>query len=290
MAVTAAQVKELRERTGAGMMECKKALVATDGDLDGAIEQLRKSGLAKADKKASRVAAEGVIASARDGAIVAVVEVNCETDFVAKDRGFLAFAQTVADQLVAADVADVPALLDRPLDDGATIEHTRQELVTKVGENVQVRRFERRKSPSGVIGTYLHGGRIGVITELEGGDEALARDLAMHVAAMRPDFVSADDVPVERVEKEREILVAQARDSGKPDVIIEKMVEGRLRKFLEEITLLGQQFVKDSDITVAKLLEQAGAKVRFFTRLEVGEGIEKKVDNFAQEVMAQAGT
>jgi len=287
MAVTAAQVKELRERTGAGMMECKKALVASDGDMDDAVEHLRKSGLAKADKKATRVAAEGVIALAVRDDSVAIVEVNCETDFVAKDSGFLAFSQNVSNQLLQSDCEDVQALLTESGADGVTLDQARQELVTKVGENVQVRRFVRRTARDSVIGTYIHGGRIGVIVELEGGDTALARDMAMHVAAMNPAYISPEDVPAEEIERERGIFEAQARDSGKPDAIIAKMVEGRLRKFMQECTLMGQAFVKDGDVTVAKLLAAAGASVRFFARMEVGEGIEKAVDNFAEEVMAQ---
>jgi len=287
MAVTAALVKELRERTGAGMMECKKALVETGGDLEGAIEFLRKSGLAQADKKASRIAAEGKIALAvADGGREAVmVEVNCETDFVAKDDGFNAFAEAVARNALAASPADVEALMTTKIG-GATVEEARQALISKIGENVQVRRFVRMAS-EGALGAYVHGGRIGVLVELAGGDADLARDLAMHVAAMNPEFISADDVPAEVMAHEKEILAAQVADSGKPAEIIEKMVEGRLRKHLAGITLLGQPFVKDGDLTVAKLLQQNGASVKRFDRLAVGEGIEKKQGNFADEVMQQ---
>jgi elongation factor Ts len=280
-------VKELRERTGAGMMECKKALVESAGDMDGAVENLRKSGLAQADKKASRIAAEGRIALAvsDDGREAVMVEINCETDFVAKDGNFNAFAEAVAQNALAANPADVDALMQSKID-GGTVEEARQALVTKIGENVQVRRFVRAAS-DGSLGAYVHGGRIGVLVDLSGGDVELARDLAMHVAAMNPEFVSADDVPADVMAREKDILVAQAQGSGKPAEIIEKMVEGRLRKHLSGITLLGQPFVKDSDITVEKLLQQNSASVKGFHRLAVGEGIEKRKDNFADEVMQQ---
>lgn len=287
MAVTATQVKELRERTGAGMMECKKALVETSGDLEAAIDQLRKSGLAQADKKASRVAAEGKIALAvsADGKQVAMVEVNCETDFVAKDGSFNAFAEAVAANILQHAPADIESLLQTRMGDAA-VEDARQALVVKIGENIQLRRFVHR-STQGVLGSYVHGGKIGVLVELTGGNEELAKDLAMHVAALNPKFVAADDVPAEVIAKEKEILTAQAQDSGKPVEIIEKMVSGRLRKQLAEITLLGQAFVKDSDMTVAMLLQQNNAKVEGFDRIVVGEGIEKKEANFADEVMQQ---
>jgi elongation factor Ts len=287
MAVTAALVKELRDRTGAGMMECKKALVETGGDMDSAIEFLRKSGLAQADKKASRVAAEGKIALAvaDSGHEAVMVEVNCETDFVAKDNSFVAFTEAVAQNVLAENPADVDALMQTSID-GATVEEARQALVSKIGENIQVRRFVRASS-DGALGAYVHGGRIGVLVDLDGEDGELARDLAMHVAAMNPEFVSADDVPAEVMAREKDILIAQAEGSGKPPEIVEKMVEGRLRKHLSGITLLGQPFVKDGDITVEKLLQQHGARVKGFQRLAVGEGIEKKKENFADEVMQQ---
>ncbi len=292
MQITAAMVKELRERTGAGMMECKKALQEAGGDMEAAIELMRKSGQAKADKKAGRVAAEGVIAAAAGEAGVALVEINSETDFVAKEADFQAFAQRVAERALAAAPADLEALLALALEEGgATVEEARRELVARLGENITVRRFERlAAAPGRILAHYLHGSpvrRIGVVVELEGGDEALARDLAMHVAASRPQYVSVEDVPTEVLEKEREILRAQAEASGKPPEIVQKMVEGRLRKQLGEITLLGQPFVKDPDTTVGKLLERAGAKVLRFVRLEVGEGIERKAESFAEEVMAQ---
>jgi elongation factor Ts len=280
-------VKELRERTGAGMMECKKALVETGGDMDGAIEFLRKSGLAQADKKASRVAAEGKIALAvaDDGHEAVMLEVNCETDFVAKDDSFVAFTEAVAQNALAGNPADVDALMQTNID-GATVEEARQALVSKIGENIQVRRFVRVSS-DGSLGAYVHGGRIGVLVDLTGGDVELARDLAMHVAAMNPEFVSADDVPAEVMAREKDILIAQAEGSGKPADIVEKMVEGRLRKHLSGITLLGQAFVKDGDLTVEKLLKQNNASVKGFQRIAVGEGIEKKQENFADEVMQQ---
>jgi len=280
-------VKELRERTGAGMMECKKALVETGGDMDAAIEFLRKSGLAQADKKASRVAAEGKIALAiaEGGKQAVMVEVNCETDFVAKDGSFIAFADAVASNALNESPLDVDALMATNID-GGSVEDARQALISKIGENIQVRRFVR-ESTDGSLGAYVHGGKIGVLVDVSGGDGELARDLAMHIAALNPEYVAADDVPADVVEHEKAILIAQAESSGKPPEIIEKMVVGRLRKHLSGITLLGQPFVKDTDITVAKLLEQKSASVNGFDRLAVGEGIEKKEENFADEVMQQ---
>ena len=287
MAVTASMVKELRERTGAGMMECKKALVETDGDMDAAIEHLRKSGLAQADKKASRIAADGriALASKEDHSEVVMVEINCETDFVAKDVNFLAFTDAVASNALAATSDDVEAIMATEVD-GSSLETARQALVTKIGENIQVRRMARMTACDN-IGAYIHGGHIGVMVDLEGGNEEVARDVAMHIAALNPAYIDVDDVPADVLEKEKQFLIGQAADSGKPAEIIEKMVSGRMRKHLSTITLLGQDFVKDGDITVAKLLKQNDAKVKSFTRLVVGEGIEKKVDNFADEVMQQ---
>jgi elongation factor Ts len=278
-------VKELRERTGAGMMECKKALVETDGDLEAAVEQLRKSGQAKADKKAGRVAADGKIVIAAGDDAVAVVEVNSETDFVAKDENFSAFADRVAALVLAERPSGLEELMAAELD-GQSVEEARKALIAKVGENIGVRRFEVVPA-DGSTGVYSHGARIGSVVVLDGGDAELARDLAMHVAASNPACISADDVDPEQLASERRILTEQARDSGKPAEIIEKMVEGRLRKWLSEITLVGQPFVKDPDITVGKLLDEAGASVKRFVRYEVGEGIEKKEENFAEEVMAQ---
>jgi len=286
MSITASQVKELRERSGAGMMECKKALVETGGDIEAAIEHLRKSGLAKADKKAGRVAAEGAIVHAADADGAVLVEINCETDFVAKDENFVAFAEQVARQALTAE--SVEALREADLDGGDTVEARRQQLVAKLGENIQVRRFEKVATDGGVIGGYIHGGRIGVLVALDGGSEELARDIAMHIAALNPRFIDAEQVPADVLEKEKDILRAQAEESGKPAEIIEKMITGRLNKHLAEITLVGQPFVKDTDQTVGKLLKAAGAKVRSFVRLEVGEGIEKEESDFAAEVMQQA--
>jgi len=291
MAITASQVKELRDRTGAGMMECKKALTATDGDMELAIENMRKSGQAKADKKAGRIAAEGVIAiaSSADSKNVVMVEVNCETDFAAKDENFSSFANAVAERALSTDVEDVDALLAMSLHEGedTTIEEARQALIAKIGENMNVRRFVRVAS-EGLVASYQHGVRIAVSVELVGGDAELGRDIAMHIAASSPVCVDESGVPAELLAKEREIVVDQAKQSGKPDNIIEKMVEGRMRKYLGEITLVGQPFVKDPDVTVGKLLESKGASLSGFTRYEVGEGIEKKVEDFREEVMAQA--
>jgi elongation factor Ts len=291
MAITAAQVKELRERTGSGMMECKKALVDAGGDMDAAIEMLRKTGLAKADKKAGRVAAEGLIAVgvSEDGRSATLVEVNCETDFVAKKAGFQEFANAIAQRILAGKPADIAALLDMPLHDGeeTSIELARKSLIASIGENINVRRFTRLDATQGILAHYQHGVRIGVLVELQGGDAELARDIAMHIAASKPQCVTEADVPGEVLEKEREIFSAQAETSGKPANIIEKMVDGRIRKFLAEITLVGQPFVKDPDQTVGQLLKSAGAGVACFARMELGEGIEKKSENFADEVMAQ---
>ncbi len=290
MAITAALVKELRERTGSGMMECKKTLVETNGDIEAAIELMRKAGMAKADKKAGRTAAEGcvVIKSAADGKKAVIIEVNCETDFVTKAEDFIGFTTRLADQALANSPSDIEALLAMPLGD-MSVDEARQALIAKIGENINVRRYEVVSTESGIIGQYLHGERIGVLVKLEnGGDALLAKDVAMHIAATNPAAISEDDVPAEMIEKEKEIFSAQAAESGKPAEIIEKMVSGRIRKYLSEVTLLGQAFVKNPDQTVANLLQDADAKVSSFVRFEVGEGIEKKEDNFAEEVMAQA--
>jgi elongation factor Ts len=287
MTISASLVKELRERTGAGMMECKRALVETGGDIEVAVEHMRKQGLAKADKKAGRIAAEGlvVIAVAGDHKTAGMVEVNCETDFVAGGDDFRGFAQSVGALVLEQRPADLEALLALPLG-GSTVEEARRGLIAKIGENISVRRFEL-VSAAGIVGSYLHGTRIGVLVALDGGDEELARDLAMHIAASRPQYVDESEIPGDFLAKEREILVEQAKGEGKPAEIVARMVEGRLRKQLAEITLVGQPFVKDPDTTVGKLLGAAGATVKRFVRFEVGEGIEKKVDNFVEEVMAQ---
>jgi len=287
MAITAALVKELRERTGVGMMECKKALTETDGNIDAAIEHLRKTGQAKADKKAGRTAAEGlvVIKLSDDKKTAAVVEVNCETDFAAKDDNFSGFVNTLADHILESKPADLDALMASDMN-GATVEETLKTLISKVGENMNVRRFKLLES-KGAFANYMHGVRIGVLVDLEGGDETLGKDIAMHIAASRPICVSEDEVPQEAIDKEKEIFTAQAAESGKPADIIEKMIAGRIKKYLKEITLLGQPFVKDPDQTVEKLLKGANASVVTFIRFEVGEGIEKKQENFAEEVAAQ---
>jgi len=287
VAITASLVKELRERTGAGMMECKKALVESDGDIEAAAELMRKSGAAKADKKAGRVAADGAIKIkvSDDGKKAVIVEVNSETDFVAKDDNFQAFANAVTDAIFDHEPVDVDALSALTTADGQTVEQAREALVAKIGENIKVRRFEIMNSNDAMV-SYQHGARIGVIVDSTAENE-MARDIAMHVAAVNPQHVEESEVPAETVEKEKSILIAQAESSGKPPEIIEKMIMGRLKKFLAEITLTGQPFVKDPDQTVGKLLSSAGAKVNRFVRFEVGEGIEKKQEDFAAEVMAQ---
>lgn len=285
MNITADSVKQLRERTGAGMMECKKALVETHGDLDAAAELMRKTGLAKADKKATRVAAEGTVAIERQGLKAVLVEVNCETDFVARGDEFQAFATQVARTALSANADTVEAVLATPHGDG-TLDGYRRALVAKIGENISVRRITTLTAPT-ALGTYLHGSRIGALVALQGGDETLAKDLAMHVAALNAAYIDASAVPAAVLDKEREILADQTKGENKPAEIIAKMVEGRLRKYLAEITLVGQAFVKDPDTSVEKLLKKSGATVAQFARYEVGAGIEKKQDDFVGEVMAQ---
>ena len=287
MAITASLVKQLRERTGSGMMECKKALVETDGDIDAAAELMRKSGAAKADKKAGRVAADGAIKAivTEDQKTAVILEINSETDFVAKDDNFQSFAGEVLQTLLQQKPASVAELSGLSLASGQTVEEARQALIGKVGENIQVRRFEIIESDQG-IASYLHGSRIGVLVD-SSAESDMARDIAMHIAAVNPQFVDKSAVPAEFVEKEKGILIAQAQDSGKPPEIIEKMIQGRLNKFLAEITLIEQPFVKDPDQTVGKLLTSAGASISGFIRYEVGEGIEKKVEDFAAEVASQ---
>jgi elongation factor Ts len=288
MAITAALVKELRERTGAGMMECKKALVETNGDMEGAIDLMRKTGLAKADKKAGRIAADGliVVKTSDDGKQGVMVEVNCETDFVTKGDDFKNFCDEVAQVTLNTQPADLDTLLAASMSGGESVADTCKRLIAKIGENMSVRRFQLFNT-DGLVASYLHGARIGVMVDMTGGSVELARDIAMHIAASKPTAVSDADVDAALIEKEKEIFTAQAAESGKPAEIIEKMIGGRIQKFLKEITLLGQPFVKDPDTTVEKLLKSAGATVNGFTRYEVGEGIEKKVENFADEVMAQ---
>lgn len=288
--ITASLVKELRERTGAGMMECKKALTENNGDIDAAAEWLRKSGLAKADKKADRVAAEGRIASAQSGGKVVLVEVNSETDFVAKDENFLGFSNTVAEAALAANAADVETLKAAKLASGETVEEARAAVIAKVGENVQVRRLARMDSANNVA-AYIHGGKIGVLVELKGGDADLARGLAMHVAAMNPPYNKQSDVPADFVAKEKEIELAKMseKDKAKPADILEKIISGKIAKIVNEVSLYGQPYVLDTDKTVEAVLKAAGAEVVGFQRLVVGEGIEKVVEDYAAEVMKQAG-
>jgi elongation factor Ts len=290
MSITAEAVKQLRERTGAGMMECKKALVETNGDLDAAAELMRKQGLAKADKKATRVAAEGVIAleKSADGKSAAMVEINCETDFVAREADFQGFSADVARLVLAAGPADAGALNSLQLASGESVDERRRALVAKIGENISVRRHATLSS-SGFLGAYRHGSRIGVLVAIEGGSAELAHDIAMHIAASNPEYLSAADVPADVVAKEREIETEKALAEGKPAEIVAKMVEGRLRKTLNEKALLGQPFVKDPDQTVEKLLKAAKAQVKAYQRFEVGAGIEKKQDDFVGEVMASSG-
>ena len=291
MIISATMVKELRERTGLGMMECKAALAETNGDLDAAAELLRKKAGAKVEKKAGRLAADGAIGIhvGADGRTAAMVEVNSETDFVAKGDDFMGFANAAAACVAKNNPPDVGALTQLPLRAGAaaTVAQAREDLVMKLGENINVRRFVRYAPGQGRIGSYVHGRKIGVLVEVQGGDEALARDLAMHIAASRPEYVDKNDVPAAAVAKEKEIFAEQARASGKPAEIIEKMVLGRVNKYLNEITLLGQSFVKDPDTSVEKLLKSKAAKVVRFCRYEVGEGLEKRAGDFAAEVMAQ---
>ena len=288
MAITASLVKELRERTGAGMMDCKKALVETDGDAEAAAELLRKKGQASAAKKAGRVAAEGCvkIATDADSKNVAIMEVNCETDFVAKDENFLAFADAAVALALSEQTEDLGALGNAKLPSGETLEEARNALIAKIGENIGVRRVSLVQA-EGQVAQYVHGARIGAIVDVVGGDADLGRDVAMHVAAAAPVAVSEAEVPAEQLEKEKNFQTEQALAEGKPPEIVEKMITGRMRKYLAEITLVGQAFVKDPDVTVGKLLEQNGASVAGFFRIEVGEGIEKKEEDFAAEVEAQ---
>lgn len=287
--ISASQVKELRESTGAGMMECKKALVESSGDMEGAIEVLRKAGITKAGKKAGRIAAEGAIVINDNGKQAVMIEINSETDFVARDNNFTAFVKAVAETALASKEQDVNHLLALHLQGHSdkTVEQARQELVAKVGENVQIRRIILSNAAAATVGTYLHSGRIGVVVELDTDNKELARDVAMHIAASKPIVVSPEHVSQDIVAKEKEIYLAQAANSGKPQEIIEKMVLGRLKKYLDEVSLTGQPFVKDPDTTVGSLLNKHRAKVLAFYRYEVGEGIEKASEDFAEAVMSQ---
>lgn len=286
MATISAQlVKELRERTGAGMMECKKALTQTDGDIEKAVEEMRKSGAAKADKKASRVAAEGVIVMSQSANKAVIVEINSETDFVARDENFKKFANDVVAAVANSNAKTLEEVLALTLASGESIEEARKNLIAKIGENINVRRIDALEGET--VGVYSHGGRIGVIVAMNGGNEELAKDVAMHIAASNPIVVSQDQVPEDIVAKEKEIFIAQARESGKPDEIIEKMITGRIRKFLDEQSLVGQPFVKNPDQKVSDLLKASNATVTGFIRFGVGEGIEKEETDFAAEVMSQ---
>ena len=287
--ITAQMVKELRDRTGAGMMECKKALLDSSGNMDKAVEEMRKAGQAKADKKSSRIAAEGVItlSISDDNSIANMVEINCETDFVAKDENFLKFVKTISEVSLENYKGSVDDFNNSKHPSGKTIEEIRLELVSKVGENVKIRRVQNIKNDGNYMGHYMHGTKIGVAVVLQKENKELAKDVCMHIAAMKPRALNANDIPQEDLEKEREIFVAQAKESGKPDDIIQKMVDGKLKKYISEVTLVDQTFVKDNEITISKLLEKHDNSVLSFYRLEVGEGVEKKDENFADEVMAQ---
>ena len=288
--ISAQLVKELRERSGAGMMECKKALVENNGDIETAMEWLRKSGLSKADKKASRVAAEGRIVAAQAGKTALLVEVNCETDFVGKDASFLKFTDTVADIALKSGATDVDALRAAAYPDAGNVEEAAKALIAKIGEKIDVRRMARVES-DGVIGSYIHGGRIGVLVSLKGGSEELAKGIAMHVAAMNPAHIRAEDVPADFVAKEKEIALSQMtdKDKAKPAEILEKIIAGKINKIVSEVTLLGQPYVLDTNTTVAEALKKEGADVVTVVRLAVGEGIEKVEEDFHAEVMKQAG-
>ncbi len=290
MAITASMVKELRERTGAGMMDCKKALGETDGDMEAAIDLMRTSGAAKAAKKSGRVAAEGLVKVniSDDNKTATILEVNSETDFVTKGDAFIGFVDTLGALALKTTPADIDEFLTQTLEDGTSLEAAREEIVANTGENVTIRRVQTITAGDGIIGAYKHGERIAVLAVVEGGDEALARDIAMHVAASKPECISEAELSDEMLEREKAIFVEQARESGKPDNIIEKMIVGRMKKFVNEVTLYGQPFVKDPDTTIAQLLKSNNATVKSFVRFEVGEGIEKKEENFAEEVMAQA--
>jgi elongation factor Ts len=290
MAITAALVKELRERTGAGMMDCKKALVETNADLEAAIDLMRASGAAKAAKKAGRVASEGLVnvTTSGDNKDAVILEVNSETDFVTKGSAFIDFVNELGALALKNKPASVEEFLTQTLDSGETVDQAREGIIAKIGENISVRRVQSINSGKGVLGAYKHGDRIAVLTVLTGSDEDLAKDIAMHIAASKPECVSEDELSADLLEREKAIFIEQAKESGKPDDIIEKMIVGRMKKFVNEVTLYGQSFVKDPDMTVGALVKSKSSEVESFVRYEVGEGIEKKEDNFVEEVMAQA--
>jgi len=290
MAITAALVKELRDRTGAGMMDCKKALVETNADLEAAIDLMRASGAAKAAKKAGRVASEGLVnvTVSDDNKQAAILEVNSETDFVTKGSAFIDFVDSLGRLALKNKPDSVESFLGQKLDSGETVDEARENIIAKIGENISVRRVQIISTETGILGAYKHGDRIAVLTVLASQDSALAKDVAMHIAASRPECISEDQLSEELLEREKAIFIEQARESGKPDNIIEKMIVGRMKKFVNEVTLYGQSFVKDPDVTVGELVKSNNSKVESFVRYEVGEGIEKKEDNFVEEVMAQA--
>jgi elongation factor Ts len=289
MAITAALVKELRERTGSGMMDCKKALTETNGDMEAAIDLMRSSGAAKAAKKSSRVAAEGLVKVniSDDNKTATILEINSETDFVTKGDAFINFVDTLGALALKTKPANIEEFMTQTLENGDSLEKSREDIVAKVGENVSIRRVQTITVDTGVIGAYKHGERIAVLAVLDGGDAVLAKDIAMHVAATRPECITEDELDSDLLEREKAIFVEQARESGKPDNIIEKMIVGRMKKFVNEVTLYGQAFVKDPDTTVGALAKANNATVTSFVRYEVGEGIEKKEENFADEVAAQ---
>ena len=286
MSISASMVKELRERTGAGMMECKKALVDSNGDLDAAIDLLRTTGQAKAEKKAKRIAAEGRIVIKSDTKHAVILEINSETDFVANDSNFINFAESVAEAILDNEISDLETLNKTNLSNGTNIEMARTDLIAKIGENISIRRFDKIRQCDN-MGLYTHGAKIGVIVSLSGGDEEVSKDIAMHVAASNPICIDNEGIPEEMVSREKRIFKEQAASSGKPPEIVEKMIEGRMKKFFKEITLLGQTFIKNPDLSVNDLLNESNAEIISFNRYEVGEGIEKKEENFADEVMAQ---
>ena len=292
MAITAALVKELRERTGAGMMDCKKALMETSADLEAAIDLMRASGAAKAAKKSGRVASEGLVnlTVSDDSKNAVILEVNSETDFVTKGSAFIDFVDALGSLALKNKPESLEAFLSQTLDSGETVDEARQGIIAKIGENISVRRLQIVTTENGVLGAYKHGERIAVLAVLSGTDGELAKDIAMHIAASKPECVSEDQLSSELVEREKAIFIEQAKESGKPDNIIEKMIVGRMKKFVNEVTLYGQSFVKDPDTTVGALVKSKGAEVESFIRYEVGEGMEKKEDNFVEEVMAQAQT
>jgi elongation factor Ts len=285
--ISAKMVKELRDRTGAGMMECKKALIESEGSMDKAIEAMRKAGQAKADKKSSRIAAEGVVNLAMNNSFVNMIEINCETDFVAKDENFLEFVKVISNSSITSFKGNLEDFVSSKDTSGKTFEEIRLELISKVGENVKIRRIKSINGKNAHLGHYMHGSKIGVVVALEKENNELAKDICMHVAAMKPSALNSDDILKDDLDKEREIYMAQAKESGKPENIIQKMVDGKIKKYISEVTLVDQVFVKDSDITISELLKKNDNNILSFHRMEVGEGIEKKDENFADEVMAQ---